>query len=365
MAIRAAANPADKTYTSQIKSGKLLESIYPNQPNHPGIAHYLIHNYDYPELAKFALPIARRYAEIAPASAHAQHMPSHIFTRLGLWDESINSNINSTSSALCYSQSIDPESHWDEELHGMDYLVYAYLQVGENKKANEQYEYLKSIKKVFPVNNKIAHAAAAIPSRIALENRNWQLASNLNLPEIGIDWKDFPWQNSILHFARAIGSLRSGDINAGEIELLILKKFKQELVELNDPSKANKVQIEIKTVEAWVDFKKGNKTDALVLMKEVANMEYNTSKGPVTPGEVLPAGELLADMLYDMDKYEEALTAYEFDLTQHPNRFNGIYGAAKSARAMGDLKKSEKYYKQLSLLNSDRTEIKEAKMVHK
>ncbi|QNL22211.1 hypothetical protein HZR84_09770 [Hyphobacterium sp. CCMP332] len=365
LALRASADPADKTYVKQRESGRILETIYPDQPNHPGIAHYIIHNYDYPELAELALPTARRYAQIAPASAHAQHMPSHIFTRLGLWNESIKSNLNSTSSALCYSASIDSNAHWDEELHSMDYLVYAYLQVGNNQKAIEQYEYMKTFKKVFPANFKIAYTGAAIPSRIALENKNWSEAAKLELPSMEIDWDNFPWEKSILRFARAIGSVRSGDVAAAEKELAILQANQKKLIDLKDEYKANQIEIQIKTIQAWISFAKGAENESIALMQEAATNEYNTSKHPVTPGEVLPAGELLGDLLLELKKPEDALKAFEYDLSQHPNRFNGLYGAGIAAIRIGDVDKANKYFGLLLELTKDspteRKEIEYAK----
>lgn len=365
LALRATADPKDRSYRVQRKSGAILESLYPDQPDHPGIAHYIIHNYDYPELAILALPKARRYAQLAPASAHAQHMPSHIFTRLGLWDESISSNLNSTASALCYSKGIDPEAHWDEELHSMDYLVYAYLQVGDNQKAIEQYEYFKTFKKVFPENFKVAYTAAAIPARIALENKNWEEASNLGKPTLELDWSKAPWQESILYFARAMGFIRLGDIPSTQKELTKMTAKRQKLVEADDSYKANQVQIQIRTIEAWINFVKGNPSEAIALMREAAEMEYATNKHPVTPGEVLPAGELLADLLLAADKPGEALKAYEHDLRQHPNRFNGIYGAATAASKLGNHTLAANYFRQLVELTknsgSDRKEVTRAK----
>jgi Tfp pilus assembly protein PilF len=364
LALRASADPGDKTYKNQRASGKILESIYPNQPNHPGIAHYVIHNYDYPELAELALPAARRYAEIAPASAHAQHMPSHIFTRLGLWEESINSNINMISSAQCYAESLDSAAHWDEELHGMDYLVYAYLQTGQNEKATQQLEYLKTFERVWPINFKVYYTAAAVPARIALENRNWEEAAALELPTIEMDWTKFPWQRSILHYARALGSIRLGDVTSARNELDILKSNRQELLDIADEYKANQVQIQIKSIQAWIAWAEGKESDALVLMEEAMQMEYNTAKHAVTPGEVLPAGELYGDLLIALDKPEEALKVYEYDLLQHPNRFNGIYGAATAAKKSGNSDKATMYFKQLLELTensmTERKEIEEA-----
>lgn len=364
LALNATANPGDKNYVNQKKAGKILESIFADRPNHPGIAHYIIHTYDYPELAERALSTARRYAEIAPASAHAQHMPSHIFTRLGLWEESIRSNINSTASALCYGQSIDSSGHWDEELHAMDYLVYAYLQIGKNEKALEQLSYLNSFRKVFPVNFKVAYATAAMHCRMALENKNWSAAAKVQIPPIDIEWDNFPWERSIVHFTRALGSIRTGDMESSKNELALLRAFHQRLLDLGEAYKANQVKIQISAVSAWMAFAEGREGEALRLMEDAANMEYSTAKHAVTPGEVLPAGELLGDLLLEMGHPQKALEAYEFDLQQHPGRFNGLFGAATAARAINEKQKATKYF-ELLLLNTksserSRKEIQEA-----
>ncbi len=365
LALNSTADPTDKTYSNQKKAGRILESIFPNQPNHPGIAHYIIHNYDNPKLAHLALSTARRYAEIAPSSAHAQHMPSHIFTRLGLWQESIQSNLNSTAAARCYAENGDMEGHWDEELHGMDYLVYAYLQLAENKKALEQNKYLQSFKKVFPINFKVAYASAAIQARIVLENKQWNKAARLQLPAVEIPWNLFPWQKSLLHFTRALGASHSGDIEAAEKEIIVLQSLHQELENKEEQYKANQVLIQVKASQAWLNFAKGNNEQAIVLMQEAADMEDNTEKNPVTPCEVIPASELLGDLLLAMNEPRQALEAYELDLKGHPNRFNGIYGAAVAAKGAGHTTKAKSYFenllKQTESSHSGRTEIEVAR----
>ncbi|MCK5703497.1 MAG: hypothetical protein KAI29_20205, partial [Cyclobacteriaceae bacterium] len=222
LALRAAADRSDKSYSKQKKSGKILEDLFVEEPNHPGIAHYIIHNYDYPELAHLALPTARRYASIAPASSHAQHMPSHIFTRLGLWQESILTNINSASSALCYSEAVDMNGHWDQEIHAMDYLVYAYLQEGNNVRANEQYEYMQTFKNVAS-STVAAYPFAAIPARMALENKQWSTAATLELHDLDFPWDQHPWEKAILHFARALGASHIGDLETAESEVVTLQ----------------------------------------------------------------------------------------------------------------------------------------------
>lgn len=369
LAITSAADPNDKTYSRQKKAGAILQKLFKEKPNHPGIAHYIIHTYDYPEIAQSALSTARRYAEIAPASAHAQHMPSHIFTRLGLWQESIDTNINSALSAVCYAESANPGANWAQEIHAMDYLVYAYLQQGNNKEVDAQNAYLKSMKKIFPLNHfAVAYTANAIPARIALENRQWKEAANLERPNIEFDWNKFPWSKSILHFARAMGSARSGDIASAENELNIIESLHKELLEMNSAEatyKAGQVRIEIKTTEAWINLAKGNNDEALALMKLASKLESETSKHPVTPGEVLPADELLGDMLLALNQPEEALIVYEENLKGHPNRFNGLYGAAIAAEKSGNGEKATLYFKQLIELTknskSNRPELSEAK----
>ena len=366
LALRASALPTDKTYKVQREAGKILDALFEKEPNHPGIAHYIIHSYDYPELAELGLTTARRYAEIAPSSAHAQHMPSHIFTRLGLWEESINTNINSASSATCYAESVAPGSHWDEEVHAMGYLVYSYLQTGDNANALEQYNYLKSFEEVFPPNFKIAYTAAAIPARIAIENKNWEEAAKIELPSnLGLAWESFPWQKAILHFTRAMGAIHTSDLKLAKNEIILLKSFQRELVALDDAYKANQVGIQIKTAEAWYALAKGNEEEALLAMKMAVTMESKTSKHPVTPGEVIPADELFADMLMALKKPQQALAAYELNLKRRPNRFNGIYGAAIAAKKSGNQEKANQYFKKLIALtknsNSTRSEVEEAK----
>lgn len=366
LALRASALPTDKTYKIQREAGKILDALFVKEPNHPGIAHYIIHSYDYPELAKLGLNTARRYAEIAPNSAHAQHMPSHIFTRLGLWEESINTNINSAASATCYAESVAPGAHWDEEIHAMGYLVYAYLQTGDNAQAMAQYDYLKSFDKVFPSNFKIAYTAAAIPARIAIENKNWQDAAKVEVPRnLDLAWDSFPWQKAIVHFTRAMGLIHTNNLLAAENELNVLRFLQQALSEVDDAYKANQVEIQIKMAEAWLDLAKGNEKEAFISMQMAVDMENKTSKHPVTPGEVVPADELFADMLLTLNKPQEALEAYELNLQRRPNRFNGIYGAAIAAKQSGNQEKATHYFKQLIEMtkNSDsaRPEVLEAK----
>lgn len=361
LALDASAAPTDKTYANQEKAAAILNSLYPSEPNHPGIIHYIIHTYDYPGLAVLALPAARKYAAVAPSSAHALHMPSHIFTRLGLWDECIKSNIESVSAAQCYAQSAGIKGHWDEEFHGLDYLVYAYLQKGENNLAKKQLDYLNTIDDVSPVNFKVAYAFAAIPSRYVLENKIWNDAANLKADTKIVTWDKFPWQKAIIHFTRLMGSVHIGNIDSAKAELKKLNIIYDTLTKQKDSYKSGQVQIQIKTGEAWIQFKEGNNDEALKLMNSAADMEDKTEKHPVTPGEVIPAREFLGDMLLQMQQNENALQTYETVLIKSPNRFNALYGAGLAAERYGNIQKAVFYYKQLSTMmdpaKADRPEL--------
>jgi hypothetical protein len=365
LSLDAAADPKDKTYTKQKKAGAILEALYKAEPNHPGIIHYIIHTYDYPELAALALPSAEKYASVAPSSAHALHMPSHIFTRLGLWDKCINSNLKSVEAAKCYAAPSGIEGHWDEELHGLDYLVYAYLQKGENALALQQVEYVYTINKVYPVNSKVAYAFAAIPCRYVLENKKWKEAAAMESQSSKLSWEAYPWQEAIIHFTRLLGAAHTKNIGAAKLELSRLQKLHDVLQKRKDNYQSMEVAIQIKAGEAWIQFTTGDKTNAVNAMKLAADMEDSTGKHPVTPGEVLPARELLGDMFFQMKAYQNALQCYEAVLKKCPNRFNSLYYAGKSAELSGDETKAIYYYKQLSAItdpaHSDRPELADAR----
>lgn len=364
LALNSAADLSDKTYKNRRKAGKILEELLPGQPNHPGITHYIIHSYDYPELAILALSAARSYASVAPASSHAQHMPSHIFTRLGLWEESIRSNLDATSSARCYAEQAGMVGNWDEEIHGTDYLVYAYLQIGRIEEAKSLLNYLNSIDKINPVGVKGAYPSAAIPARYYLETRDWNEASKLKMTSDDYPSEKFPWSNGIIHFARVLGAAHNGNIKEAKIDLARLNMCYQKLMSDNNDYMANQVLIMVNAADAWIHLFEGDHEIALNLMTTAAEMESQTEKQSLTPGEVLPAQELLGDLLLDLNKSVEALYAYELNLRIRPNRFNGLYGAAVAAKRSGDSEKARMYFEQLLELtkesNSDRPELEEA-----
>jgi predicted Zn-dependent protease len=346
LALDASADPADQSLANQKKAGEILNGIYQNDPDHPGIIHYIVHSYDYPGFAHLALSAARKYASVAPSSAHAQHMPSHIFTRLGLWDESIQSDLASTESAKCYAETAGIKGHWDEELHGMDYLVYAYLQKGETKLAKKQLDYLKTIKEVHPANFKVAYSFASIPARNVLENRMWKEAASLEASPANFLWEKFPWQKAIIHFTRCLGAIHTDQLDLAKAEWNELNRLHDELVKQKDTYKANQVDIQINASQAWILWKEGKSNEALDKMNRAADMEDKTEKHPVTPGEILPARELLADMLMQMNKPGKALEMYEASLKKRPNRRNSLYGAWVAAEASGKKELAKIYSKQ-------------------
>jgi len=366
LAVLATADLNDKSYTKQKKSGKILEKLFETNPNHPGIAHYIIHNYDSPELAHFALNTARKYAVIAPASAHAQHMPSHIFTRLGLWNESIKSNIDSANSAVCYAESVNPNANWVSEIHALDYLVYAYLQMGDNVRAQTEMNKMIEIKEVFPSDHfASAYALIAVPSRLAVENKDWQLATELELPKTNLDWNKAPWPKAMLHFSRALGFTNTGNSTAAQKELDILIDLRERLNEAKNSYESGQVTIQIESIRGWIEYSKGNTEKAIEYMKLASKLESETTKAAVTPGEIIPAEELLADLYMLTGKHKEALKSYELNLKGRPFRFNGLYGAAKAAQKLDNNELAAYYFKKLinvsEDVNSTRPELSEAK----
>jgi len=336
LALNAATDPTDKTYAKPRKAFALLSPIFQKEPLHPGIAHFIIHNCDYPSLAELALPAARKYAAIAPSSSHAQHMPSHIFVRLGLWDECIQSNTDAMSSAQCYAQQLKMKGHWDEELHCLDYMAYAYLQKKDDIRARQQLDYLYSIKEVSPMTFKVAYAFAAIPARYALERRQWEEAANLQLYSANVPWEKFPWQKGIFHFAKLLGYVHIKKVDSAKNELATLQSLYDILSkQKNKAPEASQVAVQIKASEAWIQLRQGNHDKALELMRIAADMEDGSEKHPVTPCPIIPARELLGEMLLEMNKPTLAYEAFEQDLKLHAKRRNGINGLTIAAKRSG------------------------------
>jgi len=325
----------DKSYTSEKKAAEILNRVLAAEPEHPGVAHYLIHGYDFPTLAALALPAARSYAKIAPASAHAQHMPSHIFTRLGLWQEAIQSNLDAVSSGKAYAIRNHLVGAWDEQLHAMDYLAYAYLQSGQDKQARRVVDELAGIQRVDPENFKGAYSFSAIPARYALERRQWAEAASLTLSPASFPWSRFPWAEAHIHFARAIGAARNGDVASSRQEVEKLRGIRDKLSQVKgDFDWGKQVEIHLQAASAWLTLAEGKREEAFQILRAAAELDDATDKHPVTPGSLIPAREQLADMLLELHRPADALKEFEASLKNAPNRFNAVYGAAKAARSL-------------------------------
>jgi tetratricopeptide (TPR) repeat protein len=336
LALLASADPRDKSYTHQFKSAALLNWVKQTQPTHPGVLHYLIHSFDFPGLAHLALREATIYAETAPDSAHAQHMPSHIFTRLGLWERSLASNQDSTRSAEAYAHRAKLHGHYDEGLHSMDYLLYAMLQTARDEEARRLLNELRDIKATNTENFKVAYAYAAGPARFALERRQWSEAANLELMRQDFPWNDFGWALSIHHFGRGIGAARSGQVERARESLQRIKALQQTQPTDTLPYWREQMGVHLDAIAAWVALAEGDEATAISLARQAAEQEDAVDKHPVTPSEVLPARELYADLLLQTGRAADALAEYQSLLQAYPNRLNALLGAGYAAESIGD-----------------------------
>jgi hypothetical protein len=364
LSLLATAPPTDKTYVNQKKAGAILEPIFVQQPEHPGVAHYIIHAYDYPPLANGALEAARRYARIAPDSPHALHMPSHIFTRLGLWEESIDSNLASGASA-------QKNNAPGNELHAKDYLIYAYLQEGRDAAANNALKALLHGRPDDPQYMNWLYATGTSPARYAVERHQWSEAAALPVPLNTFPRERYAWTEANLHFARALGASHLGDTEAARKDLQQLVAIRDVLAQENNKYWADQVDIQREIASAWVTFADGKREDALQQMRSAADHEDRTDKHNVTPGVILPARELLGEMLLELKQPAQAIVEFEATLRTAPNRFNALSGAARAAKLSGDSEKAKTYYAKLLVLcshaDADRPELQDARslLAHK
>ena len=362
LAHMATANPGDKTYTKQKQAGAIAEKVLVQVSDHPGAHHYVIHAYDYPPLAQKALNAAQSYGKIAPDIPHALHMPTHIFTRVGLWQESIIMNKRSAAAALKHPAGSKISLHYP---HALDYLVYAYLQQADDHKARQVMEDLSNLAGSFQTHIAASYAFTAIPARFALERQQWSEAAVLE-PRLPNDYpiEKFPAMEAITYFARALGAARSGNLKLANQALEKLTDLNKK-IEKTSAYWAQQIEIQHQLVMAWITYQEGRKNEALKVMQKAVELESSTEKHPVTPGEILPARELLADMLLDMGRYWEAQTEYEKVLKRSPNRFNSLYGAGLAAQLGNNKSLAVLYYKKIveitEIAKSDREQLKRAK----
>jgi tetratricopeptide (TPR) repeat protein len=347
----------DKTYAKPLKAAGILEALFKQMPDHPGVTHFLIHSYDFPPLADKGLAAARRYADIAPSAAHALHMPSHIFTRVGAWEDSAATNRRSEIEA-------QRGAGVDEALHALDYQIYAYLQLGRDGDAAQVLK--RALAQAERVSDRPSgvFGLAAVQARYAVERGDWKAAAELSPRRTSV-----PFADAVTHFARAIGAARAGNPSVAQADV-------QKLAELRDALKAKKndyfaEQVEIQRLgaAAWVALAEGKRDEALSLMRESAELENRSEKSPISPGPILPARELLGEMLIELKQFPAALKEFETSQQREPNRFRGYYGAARAAEGAGDKTKAAEYYKKLLALaakaDGDRKELMHARTVMK
>jgi tetratricopeptide (TPR) repeat protein len=340
LALLGTASPADKTYANQKKAGEVLNRVLALQPDHPGVAHYLIHSFDYPALADLALPAARSYSRIAESSPHALHMPSHIFVRLGMWDDAIRSNEDSAAAAQAHIRKSDPGATSFDELHALDYLAYAFLQEGRVDKAREIVDRAAAVKRLDNPQFAAAYALAAVPARFALERGQWAEAAALPVAPAWFPWDKFPYAEAITHTARAIGAARTGDVARAKESVARIAALHDAVVAAKIAYWPDQIEIERREAASWVAQAEGRKGEAIALMKSAVDLEAATDKHPVTPGPILPARELYGDLLLEQARPAEALAEYEASVAVAPNRLYPLAGAVRAADAAGQRDKA-------------------------
>lgn len=351
--LTATQSPNDKTFADTLKAAQILEPQFKKHPHHPGVAHYLIHSYDYPPIADKGMNAAKRYADIAPSAPHALHMPSHIFTRVGAWQASVATNRRSAEAAMAEKEAAG-------ELHAMDYMVYAHLQLAHDNDAASVMQKAHNVTGINPNAIGSAYALAAIPARIVLERGMWKEAAQLELRS-----SKFPQADAMPHFARALGAARAGEAASAEKEVRELQRIVTALKAAKNDYWATEVEVLRLGAAAWTAYAKDNNDEALTLMRSAADLEDKSEKHAVTPGRLVPARELLGEMLLEMKRPADALKEFETSEKHDPNRFRGLYGAAKASALSGDQAKAKGYFERLLALaksaDTERSELKEAK----
>jgi tetratricopeptide (TPR) repeat protein len=326
---------SDQTYSAYLAAAAILEKQFAEHPDHPGVAHYLIHSYDAPPIAARGVPAARRYADIAPDAPHALHMPSHIFTRVGAWADSVVTNRRSATVA---QKTNEP----DEAVHAMDYMTYAYLQLARDSDARKTFDELRTLTGNNPARATGPYGLAAMPARYALERGAWGEAARLEpVPT------RYPFTEAMTHFARALGAARSSNPTAAQKDVERIAALRDELQAAKSEYWANEVEVMRLASLAWVALAQKRSNDALALMRQAADIEDQSEKNIVTPGRLLPARELLGDMLIELKRPAEAIKEYEASQQREPNRYRGLFGAGQAAAQSGNRDKARRYFSKL------------------
>src|SRR5438094_877019 len=342
------ATPNDTTLSKQLQAGAMLEKLWKSNPNHPGVVHYLIHCYDYPALAQRGLAAARSYDSIAPWVPHALHMPSHIFTRLGMWDESIAANRSSADASRTYAAMRHRDATEAEELHALDYMAYSYLQEAQDTKAKEIVDFAATVRKTNPeLEFSGAYALAAIPTRYAFERNDWAAAAALTIPNLP-HWSSFPFMEALIEYGHALGRAHIGDLDGARKAIARMRQLRDATKDPKFDYFKNHLEVQMQAASAWVAYGEGKKDEAIEMLHRSADAEDVLGKHPVSPGAFVPIREQLGSLLLELGQPKDAQREFEAALKIYPGRFRGLYGAALAAEQTGDKENAGRYYAKLA-----------------
>jgi tetratricopeptide (TPR) repeat protein len=346
------ATPNDTSLSKQLEAAGILEKLWKENPNHPGVVHYLIHSYDYPQFAERGLAAARTYNSIAPWVPHALHMPSHIFTRLGMWDESIAANRASAEASRAYAALRHRDATEAEELHALDYLAYSYLQEARDAEAKKIVDLVAKVRKTNPeLEFSAAYALAAIPTRYAFERSDWAAAANLSIPDVP-HWSSFPFMEALIEYGHALGRAHTSDLDGARKAIARMRQLRDATKEPKFDYFKSHLDLQMQAASAWVAAAEGRKKEAVDSLRRTADSEDRLGKHPVSPGAFVPIREQLGTLLLEMGQPKEAQQEFEAALKIYPGRFRGLYGAAQAAELAGDNENASRYYTKLAAQTS-------------
>ncbi len=342
------ATPNDTSLAKQLEAAAMLEKLWGQNANHPGVVHYLIHCYDYPALAQRGLAAARRYDSIAPWVPHALHMPSHIFTRLGMWNESIAANRASAEASRAYAAIRHRDATEAEELHALDYMAYSYLQEAQDSEAKKIVDLAARVRKTNPeLEFSAAYALAAIPTRYAFERNDWAAAAKLTVPGLP-HWSSFPFMEALIEYGHALGRAHTGDLDGARKAIGRMRELRDATKDPKFDYFKNHLDLQMQAASAWVAASQGQRNEAIEMLRRAADAEDILGKHPVSPGAFVPIREQLGSLLLELGQSKEAQREFEAALKIYPGRFRGLYGAARSAELTGDKENASRYYAKLA-----------------
>jgi len=346
------ATPNDTSLSKQLEAAGILEKLWKQNANHPGVVHYLIHSYDYPQFAQRGLTAAQTYDSIAPWVPHALHMPSHIFTRLGMWDESIAANRVSAEASRAYAAMRHRDATEAEELHALDYMAYSYLQEAQDVEAKKIVDVAAKVRKTNPeLEFSAAYALAAIPTRYAFERNDWAAAANLPIPNVA-HWSSFPFMEALIEYGHALGRAHTGDLDGARKAIARMQQLRDATKEPKFDYFKSHLDLQMQAASAWLAAAEGKKNDAMDMLRRAADSEDILGKHPVSPGAFVPIREQLGALLLEMGQPTEAQREFEAALKIYPGRFRGLYGAAQAAELAGDNENASRYYTKLAAQTS-------------